>query len=321
MVKELPVSHSKCSDILPTLISHFWRRHPIYNSESHANGTKLSYFSTINMTAVRCRGTWRCSDAIKFVMESLSAIARNWFTESGASWCRRLNAISSNTYEVNCIYGRGTCRTKRKYPSFNRKYSLFIKSVMDLYGKEEISIHTEVATSCCSTNIWADIILTIYYSLITQNYRGVIRYCPMCWLQMSQWVLKCQAICNHIADSLAVTQDNENYYYRLCHHLTGTNAGSLIELSDLPCIRDQGTGLFMPTIKASFNHHMYYISEIIYWISQFITHTRVYNSLNKHIRLAKDTHCYVESPASHHSVTRFFWSSHPPPAKKMRVLR
>ena len=126
MVNELPASHSKCSDILPTLVSHFWWRHPIYTSESHANGTKLSYFSITNLTIVRCWGSWRCSDAIKFGMKSLSAIAQNWFTESGASWfrksilcyCRRLNAKSSNTYVVNCIYGRVTCGAKRKYPFF-----------------------------------------------------------------------------------------------------------------------------------------------------------------------------------------------------------
>ena len=189
MVNELPASHSKCSDILPTLVSHFWWSHPIYTSESHANGTKLSYFLIINLTVVRCRGTWRCSDAIKFGMKSLSAIAQNWLTESGASWCRRLNAKSSNTYEVNFIYGRVTRGAKRKYPFFKWKSSLIIKSVMNLYGKEKISIHTEVAigllTSCCSTTIWADIILTIYYSLITQNYQGMIRYSPMCRLQMS----------------------------------------------------------------------------------------------------------------------------------------
>ena len=122
MVKELPASHSKCSDILPTFVSHFWWRHPFYTSESHANGSKLSYFSIINLTIVRCRGTLRCSDAIKFGMKSLSAIAQNWFTESGASWCRRLNAKSSNTYVVNCIYGRVTCGAKRKHHFFKWKY-------------------------------------------------------------------------------------------------------------------------------------------------------------------------------------------------------
>ena len=87
----------------------------------------------------------------------------------------------------------------------------------------------------------------------------------------------------------------------------------MIELSDFPLITNQGTGLFNPTINTSLNHHMYYIYEIIYWISQFIKHTSVYNGLNKHIRRTKDNHCYVESPASHPSVTRLFWSSHPPP--------
>ena len=119
---ELPAIHSKCSDILQTLVRHFWWCHPIYTNESHANGTKLSYFSIINLVIVRCRVTWRCSDAIKFGMKSLSVIAQNWFTESGASWCRRLNAKSSNTYVVNCIYGRVTCGAKRKYPFFFFKW-------------------------------------------------------------------------------------------------------------------------------------------------------------------------------------------------------
>ena len=35
----------------------------------------------------------------------------------------------------------------------------------------------------------------------------------MCRLQMSWCVFQFQAICNHIADSLAVTQNNEKYYY------------------------------------------------------------------------------------------------------------
>ena len=131
------------------------------------------------------------------------------------------------------------CGVKRNYPFFKWKYSLFIKSVMNLYCKEKISIHTEVAIglliSCCSTNIWADIILIICYSLITLNYRGVIRYSPMCWLQMSQCVLQCQANCNHVADSLAVTQDNESYYCWLYHRPKGKMQGhwlnSLISLA------------------------------------------------------------------------------------------
>ena len=144
----------------------------------------------------------------------------------------------------------------------------------------------------------------------------MIRYCPMYRLQMFRCALQYQAICNHIADSLAVTQDSENYYYWLYHRLKGKNTGSLIEFSDFPLITNQGIGQFIPTINTSLNRHMYYICEIIYWISQFITHTSVYNSLNKHIRRAKDTHCYVESPASHPPVTHLFWSSHPPPTEK-----
>ena len=94
------------------------------------------------------------------------------------------------------------------------------------------------------------------------------------------------------------------------------NTGFLVALSDFPPITNQGTSLFMPTINTLLNHQMCYICGIKYWISQFISPASVYNSLNKHIRRAKDTHCYVESPASHLSVTRLFWSSHPPPAEK-----
>ena len=201
MANELPASHSKCS-------------------ESHTNGTKLSYFSIINLTVVRCRGTWRCSDAIKFGMKSLSAIAQNWFTESGASWCRRLNAKSSNTYEVNCIYGRVTCGAKRKYPFFKWKCSLIIKSVMNLYGKEKISIHTEVVigllTSCCSTNIWADIIFTIYYSL--DKFDWGVR-CVIIFLYVQLWIRlgtisyrdkKVRTVDSHAVRSVNKSRDTRN---------------------------------------------------------------------------------------------------------------
>ena len=60
----------------------FCWRHPMHNSESHANEIKLSYFSVINVTVVRWRGTCRCSDAIKFGMKSLSATAQIWFKYS-----------------------------------------------------------------------------------------------------------------------------------------------------------------------------------------------------------------------------------------------
>ena len=117
--------------------------------------------------------------------------------------------------------------------------------------------------------------------------------------------------CNHIVDLFSVTQDNENYYYWLDHHLKEKNTGSWIELSDFTIITNQCTGLCQLQ-----THNWIIICEIIYWISQFITHTRVYNSLNKHIRYAKGTQYYVESPASQPSVTRLFWSSHLPPTHK-----
>ena len=47
-------------------------------------------------------------------------------------------------FEVNCIYGRGTCGAKGNYPFFEWTYPLFIKRPMNMYGKEEISIHIEV---------------------------------------------------------------------------------------------------------------------------------------------------------------------------------
>ena len=59
--------------------------------------------------------------------------------------------------------------------------------------------------------------------------------------------LQYKAICNHISDSLAVTQDNANYYCWLFHRLKEKYTGWLIELSDFPLITNQGTGLFMTT--------------------------------------------------------------------------
>ena len=67
---------------------------------------------------------------------------------------------------------------------------------------------------------------------------------------------------------------------------------SMIESSYFPLITNQGTGLSMPTINITLK----YICEMIYRIPQFTTHTRVNNSLNKHLRHAGDLHCYVESP-------------------------
>ena len=139
----------------------------------------------------------------------------------------------------------------------------------------------------------------------------------MCRLEMSLCVLQYQAICNHIANWLAVTQDNENYNFWLYHRLRGKKYRVIDwNQDDFPLITNQVTGLFIPTINTSLNHGMYYVWEIIYQIPQFITCTCVYNSLNKHIGHAKDNHWYVESPASHPSVTRLFWPSHPPPAEK-----
>ena len=131
------------------------------------------------------------------------------------------------------------------------KYPLFIKRVMNLYGKEKISIHIvyKVATAnCCHTSIWPAIILNIH-SLTTRKYWGVSRYCPMCRLQMSWWVLQYQAICHYIVDSFSVTQKNENYYYWLDHRLKGKDTRPLIEFSDFTVITNQCTYLSMPTIN------------------------------------------------------------------------
>ena len=83
--------------------------------------------------------------------------------------------------------------------------------------------------------------------------RRALKYCPMCKLQMSWWVFHYQATSDHIVDSFSVTQDNENYYYWLEHHLKGKYRAIY---GTLWFKKKQCTGLSKPTINTKLNRHL-----------------------------------------------------------------